>query len=83
MNICYLATTAHISKELDEAKGSAVHTYEIAKWLTKIGHKVVVVSEKFENDKDFQIVNGIDVYRLYRGVVASSETIKKSKFGFL
>lgn len=78
MTIAYITTTVHISKDLKEALGSTTHTYAIASELSKLGHEVHIFSEKFEGDSDYEKFNDLHIHRLKRGVVKSSQEIKKS-----
>ncbi len=80
MKIFYIATTVHLGKNLDEGLGSTTHTYFIAKELTKLGHEVHVISKRYSDDAKFEIINGIQVHRLKRGVVASGKSLEKSPF---
>jgi len=80
MKICYIATTVHISKSLNEALGSTTHTYAIASELSKLGHEVCVISDKFKGDLDYEKIDQLYIYRFLRGVIKSSKDIKKTKF---
>lgn len=79
MKICYVTTTVHISKDLKEAIGATTHTYAIASELTKLGHEVHIISEKFKGDKDDEVINGLRIHRLLRAIVKPSKEIKKSR----
>ena len=79
MNICYIATTTHLSKGLNEALGSTTHTYSIALELSKLGHEVHIISERFEEDLEYEQIGPLHVHRFLRGVVKSSKEIKKKK----
>jgi glycosyltransferase involved in cell wall biosynthesis len=79
MKIAYIATTVHISRKLKEAVGSTTHTFAVAKELAKLGHEVHIFSEKFDSDTDHEIIENLNIHRLKRGVVRSSQAIKKSK----
>lgn len=80
MKIFYIATTVHLGKNLDEGLGSTTHTYFVAKELAKLGHEVHVISKRHPNDAKFEIINGIQVHRLKRGVVASGKSLEKSPY---
>lgn len=79
MKICYVATTVHISKDLKEAIGATTHTFALASELSKLGHEVYIISEKFRDDLDYEKVNSLHIHRFFRGIVKSSKEIKKSK----
>lgn len=79
MKICYVATTVHISKDLKEAIGATTHTFALASELSKLGHEIHIVSEKFRGDLDFEKINSLYIHRFFRGIIKSSKEIKKSK----
>ena len=83
MNICYIATTSHVSKDLRECLGSTTQTYALSKEFTKQGHSVHLITKKLKGDLDFEILDGINVHRLYRGVVSSGEIVRKNRKKFL
>jgi len=83
MNICYIATTVHVSKDLKECLGSTTQTYALSKEFTKQGHSVHLITKKLKDDKEFEILDGINVHRLYRGVISSGEVIRKKRKTFI
>ena len=83
MKIFYITTTVHISSNFDEAIGATTHTYAIAKELQKLGHELYVISEKYPGDLEREKIEGLNIIRLNRAVIASSQNIKKSKLRIL
>ncbi|MBU0732212.1 glycosyltransferase [Patescibacteria group bacterium] len=79
MKIFYITTTVHISSDFNEAIGATTHTFSIAKELTKMGHEVFIISEKYPNEKEVEMIDGIKIYRLNRTVVGSAQSIKKTR----
>jgi len=80
MCIFYITTTVHISRGLEEAIGATTHTYAVAKELTKLGHQVHIISERFEGDLEYEKIGKLHIHRLLRGIVKSSKEIKKSSW---
>lgn len=79
MKICYVATTVHLTKDLKEALGATTHTYAVASGLSELGHKIYIISEKFEGDLDYEEIGSLHIYRFFRGIVKSAREVKKSK----
>jgi len=79
MKICYVATSVHLSNELNDAIGASTHTYALAKEFTKLGHEVNVICERKRGDEAAEEIDGIAIYRLKRAIVTETEKIKKSK----
>ena len=77
MNICCVATTVHISSKFEECIGATTHTFAVAKELQRLGNNVFIVSNKWKNDSSFEIVEGVPVHRLARGIVAHSKELKR------
>lgn len=78
MKIFYITTTVHLSKDLDDGLGSTTHTFFVARELTKLGHEVHVISKRYEGEKKYELIEGIQVHRLKRGVLSSGKSLEKS-----
>jgi glycosyltransferase involved in cell wall biosynthesis len=78
MKIFYITTTVHLSKNIDDGLGSTTHTYFVAKELVKLGHEVHVISKRYPGDPRNEVISGIQVHRLRRGIVSSGKVIEKS-----
>lgn len=78
MKICYIATTAHLPAEGADCIGSSVHTLSLAKALKDCGAEVVVISDWRECDKEIEERDGLKIYRLKRGFVASAKKLKRA-----
>src|SRR3989338_3426850 len=83
MKVCYIATTTHLSSALSEGIGSTTHTYHLARELREQGNDLVVVSERWDSYKGVEELNGLRVYRLFRGGVVSAKKIKQSPVAWL
>lgn len=57
-NICFITTDFP-----PELGGVASHAHELAKALVKIGQKVYVICPRVENTPEYEVVDGIEVYR--------------------
>jgi glycosyltransferase involved in cell wall biosynthesis len=47
-----------------EIGGAEFAAYEVSKWLAQKGHKVRVVTKHFGEFKDYEVLNGIEVFRV-------------------
>lgn len=47
-----------------EAGGAEVHLHEIFKRIVKRGHEVVLISSKFDNCIEYEVIDGIKVFRM-------------------
>lgn len=78
MKIFYITTTVHLSKDLDDGLGSTTHTFFVASELTKLGHEVHVISKRYAGEEKYEVIDGIQVHRLKRGILSSGESLEKS-----
>lgn len=51
-------------------RGSFTHTYEVAEGLTRLGHEVHIISRRLTGQSSHEIVNGLHIHRIYRGIAA-------------
>ncbi len=65
MRICYVATDITIPG----MTGGSTHTFELAKHLVEIGHQVFVICRREAGQKRQEMLEGVQVYRIYRGLV--------------
>jgi len=65
MRICYVAADVSIPG----ITGSSTHTYETARHLNKLGHKVFIVSRRESGQGNYELLDDIHLYRIYRGIV--------------
>jgi len=48
--------------------GGSTHVYELSRHLVKLGCKVYVLARRLPGQSPFEIINGINVHRVWRGV---------------
>ncbi len=65
MRICYVATDITIPG----MTGGSTHTFELARHLVEIGHKVFVICRREAGQKRQEMLEGVQVFRIYRGLV--------------
>ncbi len=67
VKICYIA----IDVAIPFFRGASTHVFEVARHLTKLGHVVHVVSRRAKmGQKQYEILSGVHIHRIYRGIVA-------------
>ena len=81
MKIGYLATTAHLSASMREGIGSTTHTYNVARELKELGNEILVISDRWEGDLPFEVIDGLRIYRLFRGGIVSAKRARRSLLG--
>jgi glycosyltransferase involved in cell wall biosynthesis len=66
MRICYVA----VDVAVPHFRGASTHVYEVAKNLVVDGNEVHVISRRVNaSQPKYEILNGIHIHRIYRGVV--------------
>jgi len=66
VKICYIA----VDVAIPHYRGASTHVYEVAKFLTQIGHKVHVISRRNNRTQpNYEILEGIHVHRIFRGII--------------
>ncbi len=65
MNIAFLSTA--FLRNMKES--TAITTISMAKELMKMGHKVFVVTEKRDGYPEFEKIDGVSVYRMFKGKI--------------
>jgi len=76
MKVCYIA----VDVAVPHFRGASTHVYEVAKNLTRLGHTVHVISRRLSpNQAGYELLDGINVHRLYRGLVAPLPFSKYNK----
>lgn len=67
MRICYVT----VDVVVPHFRGASTHVYEVAKHLTQLGHEVHVISRRSDClQSDYDVLDGIHVHRIYRGMMA-------------
>ncbi|MEM2087167.1 MAG: glycosyltransferase family 4 protein [Thermoproteota archaeon] len=65
MKICYVA----VDVAVPHFRGASTHVYELARNLVRLGHDVHLVSRRIRVEQGrFEELDGIRVYRIYRGI---------------
>jgi len=79
MRICYVAADVSIPG----ITGSSTHTYEAARHLNKLGHKVFVICRRQSGQKSCELLDGIHLYRIYRGIIFPTPHARRKTTGKL
>jgi glycosyltransferase involved in cell wall biosynthesis len=68
LKVCYIAPDVPVPHPL----GSSTHVYELSRHLASLGHEVHIIARRVNgNQSKNEQRDGIDIYRLHRGIIFS------------
>jgi glycosyltransferase involved in cell wall biosynthesis len=81
MKICYVATDIEVPYRSVGGSGGSTHTFEVARNLVSLGNEVDLICMKgFKNQKEKEVIDGINIYRIYTGA-DKALSLKKTSVG--